>query len=467
MVQYNGFRGFLKLLETKGEMKSVAREVDWDQEVAAVFVRSAKNKNRALKFEKVKDSTSPLAIGVLASPKRIRLAVGMEEGDFDNFVEEHLNTKRDDFPPQIINKGTSQEVLIEGDAVDLFSLPIPKYNEMEGGRYLTAGVSISKDPERGSRNAGIYRMMVRGKNELNINFGFPNRHLLIHAKKSMKEGKPLPLAIAIGVDPALWLCAAMPLPAKYDEVNQAGAIIRKGIELVKGKAIDTEVPANAEFILECEFDPQVLKPEGPYNDFQGYYTRVKDNYVVKVKAITHRKDAIFETSLTGQVPEGEMEVYRHLLLSQQKVQLKKVIPQVEAMTFDAASMGHIYVVSVRNKRPFMANQIGNAILSFPWSNMVKMVIVVDDDIDVFDSAQVMWAIATRVDFEKDVTLLPSMPGASFDVGAGGRKGVTKMILDATMKLEEEGYPGQFPEAGRPSAEVLEKVIKNWASYGLD
>ncbi len=467
MVQYEGFRGFIKLLEEKGEMKSVAKEVDWDQEVAAVFVKSAKTKNRALLFEKVKDSVFPLAIGVLASPERIRYAVGMENGNFDKFVEEHLNTKRDDFPPVVVDKAPSQEVVVEGDDVDLFSLPIPKYNEKEGGRYLTSGVSISKDPEYGSRNAGIYRMMVREKNELNINFGFPNRHLLVHAKKSMKEGKPLPLSIAIGVDPALWLCGAMPLPAKYDEVNQAGAIIGKGIELVRGKTIDTEVPANAEFILECELDPGIMKPEGPYNDFQGYYTRVKDNYVLKVKAITHRKNAVFETSLTGQVPEGEMEVYRHLLLSQQKVQLKKVIPQVESMTFDAASMGHIYIVSVRKKRPFMANQIGNAILSFPWSNMVKMVVVVDNDIDVFDSAQVMWAIATRVDFEKDVTLLPSMPGASFDVGTGGRRGVTKMILDATMKLEEEGYPGQFPEAGRPSAQILEKVIKNWDSYGLD
>lgn len=467
MVQYGDFRGFLKLLEEKDELKRVSKEVDWDQEAAAVFVRSAKKKNRALLFEKVKDSKFPLVIGVLTSPERIRLAVEKDEGGFDKFVEEHLNTKRDDFPPKILDNAPSQEVVVEGDDVDLFSLPIPKYNEKEGGRYLTAGVSISKDPEYGSRNAGIYRMMVRDRNELNVNFGFPNRHLLVHAKKSMKGGKPLSFSIAIGVDPALWLCAAMPLPAKYDEINQAGAIMGKSVELVKGKTIDTEVPANAEFILECEFDPTVMKPEGPYNDFQGYYTKVKDNYVVKVKAITHRKDAIFETSMTGQVPEGEMEIYRHLLLSQQKVQLKRVIPQVEAMTFDAASMGHIYIVSVRNKRPFMANQIGSAILSFPWSNMVKMVIVVDDDIDVFDPAQVMWAIATRVDFEKDVTLLPSMPGASFDVGTGGRRGVTKMILDATKKLEEEGYPGQFPEAGKPSAEVLEKVIKEWDSYGLD
>jgi len=467
MSTYNDLRDFIKILEEKDELKHITKEVSWDEEAAAVFIKSAKKNNRALIFDKVKDSKFPLIIGTLASPERIKLAIGKSGEGFDDFVDKVLNTKRDDFPATTVASAPCQEVVITGDDVDLLSLPIPKFNEKEGGRYITAGVSISYDPETGARNAGVYRMMARDKNELNVNFGFPNRHLLMHAKKCQKMGKPLQVAIALGCDPAVWLCAAMPLPASYDEVNQAGAIKGKGIEMVKGKTIDINVPATAEIILECEMDISVMKPEGPYNDFQGYYTRVKDNYVIKVKAITHRKGAIFETSMTGAVPEGEMEVYRHLLLSQQKVQLKKVIPQVEAMTFDAASMGHIYIVSVRNKRPFMANQIGSAILSFPWSNMVKMVIVVDNDIDIFDPAQVMWAIATRVDFEKDVTLLPNMPGASFDVGTGGRKGVSKMILDATMKLEDEGYPGKFPEAGRPSAKIVQFVRDNWKSYGLD
>jgi 4-hydroxy-3-polyprenylbenzoate decarboxylase len=194
---------------------------------------------------------------------------------------------------------------------------------------------------------------------------------------------------------------------------------------------------------------------------------VKDNFTLAVKAITHRENPIYETSMTGHVPEGEMEVYRHLSVRQQCVQLQKVVPQVTRMSFDAASRGHVYIVSVRNKRAFMANQIGAAMLSFPWSNIVKMVIVVDDDIDVEDPSQVMWAIATRVDFERDTELFSALPGPGFDVSTAGRQRVSKLVLDATRKLEEEGYPGKFPEAGWPAQDVLESVRENGGKYELD
>ncbi|MCP4574796.1 MAG: UbiD family decarboxylase, partial [Deltaproteobacteria bacterium] len=303
-TDYNDLRDFIRLMEEKGQLKRIKKEVNWDQEISAVFIKSCKQKNRALLFEKVRDSSMPLLIGSLASAERIRMCVGKTEAEMDDFIKNVLNTKREEYPPVKVEKGVSQEVVQKGDDIDLFALPIPKFAEKEGGRYITAGVSISKDPERGSGNAGVYRMMVRSKNEINVNFGFPNRHLLIHAKKAKQAGKPLPVAIAIGCDPALWLCGSFPFPAKIDEIVQAGAVMEKGVEMVKAKTIDLDVPANSEFILECEFDIDDKGLEGPYTDFQGYYTDQKENYILKVKAITHRKDPIYETSMTGHVPEG-------------------------------------------------------------------------------------------------------------------------------------------------------------------
>ena len=467
LIEYEDLRGYVDLLREKGELKTVTTEVDPNQELGAIFLELAKHQNKAILFENVKGSSLPVLIGATASKKRVCLSIGCQEADLDQFVAEILETKRKDFEPRVIENAPSQEVVKTGEQIDLSQFPVPTFCEKEGGPYITAGVSLSIDPEHGSRNAGIYRIMVRGKNELNVNFGIPNRHLLRHALKAKQLGKKLPVAVAIGAEPAVWLCASIPFPGRFDEVAQAGAILRRPVELVRAKTIDIDVPARAEIVLECEMDCDNLKPEGPYNDFQGYYTDVKDNFTLAVKAITHRKEPIYETSMTGHVPEGEMEVYRHLSVRQQCVQLQKVVPQVTRMSFDAASRGHVYTVAVRKKRAFMANQIGAAILAFPWSSIVKMIIVVDDDIDVEDPSQVMWAIATRVDFERDTKLLSGLPGPGFDVGTGGRLGVSKLVLDATRKLEEEGYPGKFPEAGWPARNVLESVRENWSKYELD
>jgi 4-hydroxy-3-polyprenylbenzoate decarboxylase len=467
LIEYEDFRSYIDLLRQKGELKTVTTEVDPDQELAAVFIELAKRQNKAVLFENVKGSSLPVLIGATASKERICLSIGCQETDLDQFVKEILETKRDDFQPRVIKNAPSQEVIKTGKQVDLDRLPVPTFCENEGGPYITAGIALSIDPENGSRNAGIYRIMVRGTNELNINFGIPNRHLLKHALKAQKMGEKLPVAIVIGVEPAVWLCASIPFPGRFDEVAQAGAILRRPVDLVRAKTINIDVPARAEIILECEMDCDNLKPEGPYNDFQGYYTDVKDNFTLAVTAITHRENPIYETSMTGHVPEGEVEIWRHLSVRQQCIQLQKVVPQVTRLSFDAASRGHVYIVSVRNKKPFMAKQIGAAILSFAWSSIVKMVIVVDDDIDVEDPGQVMWAIATRVDFERDTELLSDLPGLGFDVSTGGRLRVSKLVLDATRKLEEEGYPGKFPEAGWPAQDVLESVRENWRKYELD
>jgi len=465
-MPYRDVREFIKRLEDEGELVRVKAEVDWDQELSAVFVRASKEKNRAILFEKVKGSGFPVLIGQLTSSKRVELAFERNSRELDDEIENLLNIPRNDFPPVIVERGKSQEVVLTGDDVDLLKFPVPKFNPKEGGRYITAGVSISKDPETGARNAGIYRMMVRDKNEINVNFGFPNRHMLRHFQKREKEGKPLDVAVVIGCDPAVWLCAALPLAGKIDEVAQAGAVRGKAVEMVKCRTVDLEVLADAETVLEGELLPNTKKPEGPYVDFQGYYTKVKDNYVIRIKCITHRKDAIFETSMTGQTPEGEMEVYRYLLSKQQKAQLKKALPQIVDFTFDSASMGHIYVVSVRKEKPFVAKEINEKIWTFPWSIMIKMLVVVDEDIDVNDPSQVMWALATRVDFEKDIILNPKLQGPSFDVATAGRQSVAKVTIDATMKLQEEGYPAKFPEPGKSSKEIIEKVMKRWGEYGI-
>ncbi len=465
-MPYKDMREFIKRLEDEGELVRVKTEVDWDQELSAVFVRASKERNRAIVFEKVKGSEFPVLIGQLTSAKRVELALERDSKKLDDEIENLLNVPRNDFPPVIIEKGKCQEVVLTGDAVDILKLPVPKFNPKEGGRYITAGVSVSKDPETGARNAGVYRMMVRGKDEINVNFGFPNRHMLRHFLKREKEGKSLEVAIVLGCDPAIWLCAALPLAGKIDEITQAGAVRGKAVEMVKCKTINLEVPADSEIVLEGELLPNTKKPEGPYVDFQGYYTKVKDNYVIKIKCITHRKDAIFETSMTGQTPEGEMEVYRYLLSKQQKAQIKKVIPQIIDFTFDSASMGHIYALSVKKDKSFIAKEINEKIWTFPWSIMIKMLVVVDEDIDVNDPSQVMWALATRVDFEKDILLNPNLQGPSFDVATAGRPSVTKVTIDATMKIPEEGYPTKFPEPGKASKEIMEKVMKRWKEYRI-
>ncbi|MCH7477843.1 MAG: UbiD family decarboxylase [SAR324 cluster bacterium] len=298
-MPYRDLRAFLERLEREGEVLRVEEEVDLMYEVGAVcrlaLDRGGVEKNRALYFSRPKGHTHPLVVNLLSTRKRYCLAL---ECNPDEVHREWIRRTEKPIEPRIVKEGPCKEVVHVGEEANLFQLPIPFWNELDGGRYITFHSHISKDPETGVRNAGMYRAMVHDERTLGI-LAAPYRHIRHHFEKAHASGKSLPVAIVIGMDPSIYAATVATFPFGVDELAMAGALRGEPVEMVPCETIPLEVPATAEIVIEGEIPPGVLRDEGPFGEFTGYYGDRAPRPVIQVKAITHRKDFIFEGSYEG------------------------------------------------------------------------------------------------------------------------------------------------------------------------
>jgi len=429
--------------ESPGNFLTISREVDPRFEITALVVKLEQERRfPILFFEKVKGTKFPVVTNVHASRRRLASAIG---SDPRGAVANYLRKIECLIPPRVVDTAPVQEVVLKGDEVDLRTLPQIVHHEDDVGPYLTAGVTLAKDPLSGRLNCSFNRLMFLDKNHTSIHLTLA-KHLWEFYTNAEKRKEPLKLAVILGAHPA-WSLGALNIGSiDEEEFYLMGALAGEPMEVVPAETMDLKVPARAEMILEGEILPFERVNEGPFGEFTGYSLGSRKREVFVVKAITHRRDAFFHD-----ISVGHMD---HLLLSTIPMEanlfrsVKAMVPSVKAVRIPSPFTAY---VSIEKKTE---GQGKNAILAIFGSDLyIKHVVVVDHDIDIFNDRQVQWAVATRCQADRDVTIIKNVGGSDLDP-SDLTDGVTaKMGIDATASPRLDAFTPKH----KVSREVFERL----------
>ncbi|MBF0276387.1 MAG: UbiD family decarboxylase [SAR324 cluster bacterium] len=413
-------------LDARGELIRVKSPVNSKYDLAGLAAKF-EGENRAVLFEKVKGYDAPVFIGLYWSRTLLADVFSRKEAELPQYVADCIAQWQSmPVPPKVVKKGPVLEVV--ESAVDLRKLPIPVHAVNDAGPYLDASVVISKDPENGVRNASIQRFLIVDKDTLAVNID-EGRHLGLYLEKAKQRGESLPLTINIGVGPGLHFAAATPseaAPPDTDELGIASAFHGEPLKLVKGTKSKVEMIADAMYALECEITPGELLEEGPFAEVTGYYATRAPRPKVKVLRICHRKKPVFHTILSGK------EVYNSVgLLGEANVLnlLKKQIPGVKDVFFSHGGCGFYHaIVQISQVRAGWGKQAIMA--TFAAFAPLKMVTVVDDDVDIRNPSDVEWAMTTRLDGQTGILKIDNVFGHGLNPTFSDYIG-TKIGFDAT------------------------------------
>ena len=469
-MAYDDLRQFLSRLEQEGLLARVKEQVDWDLEAGAIIHKNFEARGPAILFENIKGSRYPLLSGAMNTYRRCGLGIGAD-GTLRSVLRKTLDATRNPVSPVVVQSGACQENVIVGGDIDLNRFPVPRWHEMDGGRYVgTLGLVITADPVTGTRNVGIYRQQILDKATTGI---LATQQFGTMFQRYRAAGRPMPIATAIGVAPEILLSSVCYAPYGQDELGIAGALRQAPVELVKCKTVDLQVPATAEIVLEgvVEIDDSKWKEEGPFGEFPGYYGGVKmPRPTIRLSAITHRNNPIFQGTLEG-APPNESSVIRtvgHSVGAWSKL-LAMGIPGVKEVHFTEMGCAQ-FVAIVSLDRQYYGGH-ARQIIEALWATNInaKWAIVVDDDIDIYDQGQVEWAISTRVQPHRDIVITSeNEPGISLDPSIEpGRRPYpnarsSRIGIDATTQYK--GF--DFPLKARPSPELLRLVEEKWSGRGL-
>ena len=473
-MAYRSFRHFLETLDQAGELTRVSDPVDTDLLITEWADREMKSSGggKALLFEQpVVDgqvSKFPVAINTMGSRKRIAMALGRESIDeVAQEIQLILKAKpptdlREGFAllkqgihllharPKQVRDAPCQEIIhkIESDAgrADDFSLrhlPILKCWPKDGGRFITLPNVHTRDPETGARNVGVYRMQIFDERTTAMHWQV-HKVGARHGKRYYERNEPMPVAVALGGDPALSFSATAPLPDGLDEILFAGFLRRKSIEMVKCKTIDLEVPAGVDLVLEGYVQPGEMRPEGPFGDHTGYYTAVEDYPVFHLTAITHRRDAVYPTTIVGIPPMEDFYIGDAVVRIFLPV-FKMNFPELVDMTLPAEGVFHnLVIVSIRKQYPYQAFKVMHGLWGMGQMMFSKYIVVVDEDCDVHNTSEVLFRLCANTDPGRDTTVIKN-PSDSLDHAPTEQNIGSHMGFDATHKLPGENYHRQWPK----------------------
>lgn len=439
---------FIRFLKEKHpeHIYHVTREVDPAFEATALIARLEKEgRFPVVIFDNIKGSRIPVVINMHADFRRLAMSLGLDpDTNIREFVNHYAAKEGKPVDPVVVDQAPVQEVVLLGDQVDLGLLPILKYHAKDAGHYITAGFSIMRDPDLNVRNAGVYRLMVQGKNRLGIQIS-ETAHGHYIMKKYRSRGETMQFAVTIGHHPAFNLGCMSFTPYEVDEYTMAGAMTGEPARLVKCRTIDMEVPADAEIVLECEMAPDEFASEAPFGEYPGTYGPERRNPVVRVKAITMRRDAYYQSCFVGH-PDNLLwsGVTR---LSQLLRTVRIASPSVTAVNMPLSGRCR-YICYVAMNKVIEGDPKNVAMAAFAADSFLKYVIVVDSDVNIMNDNEVLHAIATRLRADTDTFMVTCSRGSPLDPAsynpAGGSHLVTKMGIDATRKAnypEEIGVPG--------------------------
>jgi 4-hydroxy-3-polyprenylbenzoate decarboxylase len=480
---YDGLSAFVEALEREGELVRIGREIDPVLEMAEIADRTMKAGGPALLFERPKGSRFPLLINAFGSRRRMSLALGVSDlEEHARRIAELVHTKAPGSArelaematklpalshavPRRVARGPCQEVVLEGERVDLEALPVMTTWPRDGGPFLTLPNVITRDPDTGARNIGMYRMQRVDRRTTAMHWQV-HKTGARHFRRAKELGRRLEVAVAFGGDPALTYAATAPLPDGIDEWMFAGFLRGRSVEHVRCKTVDLEVPACADFVLEGYVDPaEPLFDEGPFGDHTGYYTPVEKFPRFHVTCVTHRKDAVYPSTLVGPPPMEDAwlgKATERLFLPL----LRMMFPEVVDMNLPVEGAFHnLALVSIKKQYPFHASRIAHGLWGAGQMSFTKIIAVVDDDVDVQSAGEVAWRLLANLDPKRDITMVDG-PVDQLDHGASQALWGAKMAIDGTKKWPEEGYKREFPEVCTQSEAIKARVDALWPSLGL-
>ncbi len=488
-MAYRDLRDFLELLEQKGQLRRIRVEVDPSLEMTEISDRVLRAGGPALLFENVKGHSMPVLTNLFGTPERVALGMGQDSVSALRDVGETLAFLRQPEPPkgmreawdqlpvwkQVLNlspkevrSAPCQDRVWQGDDVDLGKIPVQTCWPGDAGPLITWGLVITRGPNKPRQNLGIYRQQVIGKNRVIMRWlAHRGGALDLLEFQKANPGKPFPVCVALGADPATILGAVTPVPDNLSEYGFAGLLRGAKTEVVKALGSDLQVPASAEIVLEGFIYPDDMAPEGPFGDHTGYYNEVERFPVFTIERITMRKDPIYHSTYTGRPPD-EPAILGVALNEVFVPILRKQFPEITDFYLPPEGCSYrLAVVTMKKQYPGHAKRVMMGVWSFLRQFMyTKFIIVTDDDINARDWNDVMWALTTRVDPSRDTLLVDNTPIDYLDFASPVSGLGSKMGIDATNKL-----PGETSrEWGTPitmSAEVKRKVDALWSQLGLD
>ena len=469
-MAYGSFRKFLDALDKAGELKRVAVPVDTDLLIAEWADREMKSSGagKALFFEQPiidgRKSEFPVAINTMGSRRRMALALQVADiGDIAQEIQLILKAKpptdlREGWSllrqgihllharPKQVKEGACQEVVHKignGNTFSLHDLPVLKCWPKDGGRFITLPNVHTRDPETGARNIGIYRMQIYDERTTGMHWQI-HKVGARHGKRYYERGERMPVAVTLGGDPAYTFAATAPLPDGLDEILFAGFLRKKSIELVRCKTIDINVPADVDFVLEGYVQPGEMWPEGPFGDHTGFYTAVENYPVFHLTAITHRRDAIYPTTIVGVPPMEDYYIGDACVRIFLPV-FKMNFPEIVDMTLPPEGVFHNLVfVSIRKQYPYQAFKVMHGLWGMGQMMFSKYIVVVDEDCDVHNTSEVLFRLCANTDPGRDTTVIKN-PSDSLDHAPTDQNIGSHMGFDATRKLPGENYHRPWPE----------------------
>ena len=456
---WRDLREFLDALERKGDLVTVDDTVDWEYQAVALTRQSSDTDGPALLFRSMRDSEYSCLSGLFGASRRVALALGH---DYDYLLRNFGALEELSLPAELTSGAAPcQEVVIEGDDVDVLSLPLLRHFELDGGRYLTAGLQVAHDPQSGVANVSIHRQLPLDRNHLTV-FAPQGRHLRTIIERWHERGQEAPIAVVLGADPVTQIASQARAPYGSDEFAIAGGMRGEPLEMVQCRTVDVRVPANAEIIVEGFVEIGRLEPDGPFGEYPGTYSEAKPAPVMRVTAITHRHGAIYQNTLTGtpmtenhwmMQPSATALAYREAL---------RVTPEIRSVhVTPGGTTRHHVVVSMKKRHPAEPRNVMLALLAGTLG--AKMVTVVDEDIDPYDLQQVEWAVNTRVQPDRDVVIVPDLYSPTLDPSAPAARTSAKWGVDATAPMGPERRMYETPivlgSEGWPLADLL--AGKGW------
>lgn len=422
---FEDLRDFLKSLEERGMLIKLKDELSAEFEAAAA-IRSADKLGKAILIEKIKGHHVPVAANILCRRQFLAHAMGID-GDV---TEEYIRRCQEKIKPKAVSSAPFKEVVIK-DKINLAgAMPLLTHHALDAGPYISCGVAVSKDPETGLRGMGIYRIQVRSKDEISIYIASPP--LSDFLKKAEERGQPLPIAIAIGLEPLNYISSVAVAPPGADKFEIAGALRKRPVELARCETVDLEVYAEAEFIIEGHVQPRARVKDGPFGESTGYYLTTQSP-LVKLTAVCHRKSPIY----LALVPFCEENTLLMGITREADIlgKLRDKFPSVRKFHLTPRSVGTIAIIQAEKRSEAEARAILEEVLAN--NIMVKTAILVDSDVDPYDIGEIQWALCTRFQPKSDILIKEGLPAWTIDPSATEGGLTSKLGIDATAPLSRK------------------------------
>ena len=409
-----------------GEVIRVAEPVSIEEDVMALVLEyERRRRSPILMFERIAGYDMPIVCNVVASRRALAFALGVDER---GLAAEYARRIKDHVKPVVVPDPPFRHRTVTGPAMDLAKLPIPRYFPGDAGRYLTAGMLVARDPDTGVETEGYHRFQLKGRDRMGVSL-HSRRRMFEYQRRAESKGAALPCAIVLGLHPLVSMGSLAYPPADVGKFQVVGGLLGEPLQVAPCATIDLHVPASAEIVIEGEIPPGVREPEGPFGEFTGYVSRRSTEHVFVARAIAMRERPWFQSIGSGRAGDHitTLGLIREAEIANA---LGRVIPNVRGVHVPLSGTSSFTAyVSIAQSRPGEAKHVIPIVLGV--DHYLKLVIVVDDDIDVFDEAEVLWAIATRMQADRDLVVISGSLGAMLDPSADDRGITAKLGIDAT------------------------------------